>query len=1089
MNLQLIINMISSQAYNPVRFDNRPLKFKYMKRLIQILLFITSVTTANSQSTIKSDNHRSDYYSQSINSSPEEIKFEKIPSDQGLSHSYIRSMIQDSYGFMWFGTAEGLNRFDGFTFKSYKNIVNDKYSIPDNHVVKLFQDKEKTLWIGTKTGDIAKYDRDNDRFITVSNEETVPSTSTAGAFLEDKNGDLLIGFMRAGIKIFKKRENIFIEYFEPKSLYDSLFPLNSVGSMLFIDENRLLFGSGNEGLGLYNNVNKKLKKFVHDSLNDKSISSNAVTCIFKDSHNRIFIGTQNGLNIYNIDEHTFTSYKNNPADSKSISYNYVLSICEDKNNNIWIGTGKGGLNKFNNDGTFLNYKFDISDPSNIFNVDVTVYVDKSNVLWIGTRGGISKLDCERKKFHTLSKAISTPENSYDVTTSSIFIDSTGLIRIGVRFCGGLFNFRKDVNGFLKLEEYSYISKLISTSTITGIISDSNSNLWFTDFLGGHLVKYEKLKNNYVIYNFLTPKRATSLCLLNNHILISLEDWGILNFDIDKQEFKNPVSSYPALGKLPRDDINYLFLDKKNILWIASKSNGLFEYEFNTDILNNYRNNRENPNSISSNEVRVIKEDSKHSLWIATGAGGIDRFDQSKNIFTRYNFGDKLTSVIIGILEDNNGFLWFCSNDGLYKFDPVKQTARHYDTKDGTLSYNFGRGACSRDKEGMLYFGGSTGGLTYFNPNEIKDNPYIPNIVITDFQIFNQSVKPSPENPYLKKSITVTKEINLSYKESVFSFDFAALIFNNPSKNQYAYIMEGFDKDWVYCGTKRNATYTNLDPGDYTFRVKGSNNDGIWNEEGTSIKITISPPWYQTWWFKSCGAALIFMTAGYGFRKRINNLKREKLAQEEFSKKLINSQEEERKKIASVLHDSIAHDVLITKNTSELGLRIAGENEEVKEILNKISGQSSSTLDELRRVQFNLHPYEVEKLGLTKAIKSIIDRVSKSSEIEFTIEEDFIDKVFSEENEIHLYRIIQEAINNIIKHSSATKSEIKIIRNDDRITITISDNGKGFSKRYALRKNSMGLSGITERVKLLRGNLEIESESGIGTVLKISLPVD
>ncbi|MEO6694400.1 MAG: triple tyrosine motif-containing protein, partial [Ignavibacteria bacterium] len=372
------------------------------------------------------------------------------------------------------------------------------------------------------------------------------------------------------------------------------------------------------------------------------------------------------------------------------------------------------------------------------------------------------------------------------------------------------------------------------------------------------------------------------------------------------------------------------------------------------------------------------------------------------------------------------------------------------------------------------------GLTSFYPDSIPKNKNIPAIVLTDFRIFNKEVK-------LDTSITEKKVITISYKENFFSFDFASLDYTNSVKNQHAYMLEGVDQNWINVGNVRTANYTDIEPGEYIFRVKGSNNDGLWNEEGTSVKLTITPPWWQTWWFKSCGAILIFMTAGYGYKKRVSKLKKEKSAQEEFSKKLLNSQEEERKKIASVLHDSIAHDVLITKNSSEIGLRSAGENEEVKEILNKISEQSSSTLNELRRIQFNLHPYEVEKLGLTKAIKSIVDRSSKSTEIEFIIEEDFIDKIFSEENEIHLYRIIQEAVNNIIKHSSATDSSIKILRTDENLFITISDNGKGFVKSNALRKNSMGLSGISERVRLLGGTLEINSEGSGGTTLRIILP--
>jgi signal transduction histidine kinase len=432
------------------------------------------------------------------------------------------------------------------------------------------------------------------------------------------------------------------------------------------------------------------------------------------------------------------------------------------------------------------------------------------------------------------------------------------------------------------------------------------------------------------------------------------------------------------------------------------------------------------------------------------------------------------------MRDAKGNFWSSTDRGVTKFDPDKKTFTDFGLNDGLDRIEFGiKTRHYKAEDGEMFFCGD--GFNSFYPDSIPENNNIPVIALTSFRVFNNEIK-------LDTSITEKKVITISYKENFFSFDYASLDYTNPPKNQHAYILEGIDEDWNNIGNVRTANYTDIEPGEYTFRVKGSNNDGIWNEEGASVKLIITPPWWQTWWFKSCGAALILMTVGYGYKKRVNKLKKEKSAQEEFSKKLINSQEEERKKIASILHDSIAHNVLITKNSSEIGLRSSGENKEVKEILNKISEQSSSTLDELRRIQFNLHPYEVEKLGLTKAIKSIIDRVSKSTGIKFTIEEDFIDKIFSEENEINLYRVIQEAVNNIVKHSSATEAGVIINRTDENIFIMISDNGRGFSKSNALRKNSMGLSGISERVKLLGGNLEIESESGNGTVLRISLPV-
>ncbi|MEO8210507.1 MAG: triple tyrosine motif-containing protein, partial [bacterium] len=419
-----------------------------------------------------------------------------------------------------------------------------------------------------------------------------------------------------------------------------------------------------------------------------------------------------------------------------------------------------------------------------------------------------------------------------------------------------------------------------------------------------------------------------------------------------------------------------------------------------------------------------------------------------------------------------------------------KTFKNYDMSDGLSNLEFNEGAYFRHPDGTMYFGGNDG-ITYFHPDEIKDNPYIPNVVITDFEIFNQKVNGSFDNPFLKKNITYADEINLTFRESVFSFKFAALIFNNPQKNQYAYKMEGFDKDWTYCDTRRRTTYTNLSPGTYTFRVKGSNNDGVWNEEGTSIKINISPPYWKTWWFRGLGALGLITATGLGYRQRLETLKKESKAQEEFSRKLIEAQEIERKRIAHELHDGIAHDVLILKNKASMALKHKEHTEGLEKALEEISEQSSATIKEVRNIAYDLHPHQLDRLGFTKTIRSIINDVSKSTNIKFEFETDNVDEVLSKESEINLYRVVQESITNIIKHSMATEAALKVSRLEDSLLISITDNGLGFnvnSKELNEAKHGFGISGIMERIKFMKGEIKIESEINKGTTLRFKIPI-
>ena len=372
----------------------------------------------------------------------------------------------------------------------------------------------------------------------------------------------------------------------------------------------------------------------------------------------------------------------------------------------------------------------------------------------------------------------------------------------------------------------------------------------------------------------------------------------------------------------------------------------------------------------------------------------------------------------------------------------------------------------------------------FHPDSIKDNEHVPEIVLTEFMMFNKTLRPDDNSP-LKKNINVADKIELSYYDNSFSFEFAALDYRNPDRNQYAYMMEGFDKNWISSGNVRTVSYTNLDPGEYTFHVKGSNNDGVWNETGASVKIIITPPWWQTWWFRGCGIAVIIGLLGYTRQRKLSKIKNELHRQSEFTKQLINTQEAERKRIAGELHDTLGQDLLIIKNKALLGLKGPLKN---PELIADISEISSSSLQEVREISYNLHPYQLEQLGLTKAIESIIERASKSSSIKFRYELDNIDKLFDQETEINLFRMIQESINNILKHSEATEAVISVLKDSKEVSVNVKDNGKGFDVLMSKSKRGLGLMSLFERAKISGAKVDIDSRPGKGTLINISISI-
>jgi len=561
--------------------------------------------------------------------------------------------------------------------------------------------------------------------------------------------------------------------------------------------------------------------------------------------------------------------------------------------------------------------------------------------------------------------------------------------------------------------------------------------------------------------------------------------------------------------LSYDDVWVIFEDKIGRIWIGTFGGGLNLFSSsNEGSFYKWLSDPDAAQSLSNNNILSICEslsnkddsslepepDGKTVLWIGT-ANGLNKFSISNSIST--SKGDKieaeiehylLNKEINSITEDNNGHLWITTNNGLIEFDPLKGILNTYTISDGLQSNEFNPNSVFKTENGEIFIG-SINGLNVFHPDSIIHSNYSPPVVVTDFQVFNHPAPVGPES-LLKSSISTVKEIILPYDQNVFSFQFAALDYNIPEMNQYAYKMEGFDKDWIYSGTRRFVTYTNLDPGEYVFHVKGTNSDGVWNEKGIQLSVIINPPFWQTWWFRGIVFLFFIGAAAFIYKWRISNLEKEKKSQEEFSKRLIQSQEEERKRIASELHDSLGQNLLIIKNRAVLGLK-SEETEFEKKQLNEISANASSAIDEVRRIAYNLHPYQLERLGLTKAIRSIIENLETSTEINFKLEIDNIDNLLKPEEEINLYRIIQECINNIVKHSESREAVISIIKGDG-ITITVNDNGKGFSTESVIvtsdGRKGFGLKNLQERVKLLKGELIIDSSENKGTKIQINIPL-
>lgn len=1016
------------------------------------------------------------------------LKFERLSLDEGLSQSTVYSLIQDKKGFIWAGTEEGLNRFDGNHFKVYKNILGDEKSIANNLVKKIYQDNDGTLWIGTLDGFFMKYDNNSDNFTNFS-FDTIEHSSKAEltSIVEDSESNLWVGSYFRGLKIFDKSKNCFEDHLTQFGSINNHF--SSDICTIYNDPQGLLWiGTWDKGLFIFDPKNNLL--FHHEIISTLSPNHNnvCVRCIYQDRNLSTWIGTKEGLYLFDPNTKNVRKFTLNSSGSEMNSWQ-INSICEDKNKTVWIGTQKG-LIEFKNESMINVYQHDKHDMNSLSSDNIyTLFVDCTNVLWMGTSGGgINKLDCEFKKFYSLTKLIDENDEVPLKKILSFYIDSSHLWWVS-SYDKKLFvidNFKLH-----KFNEGNISDAELLTSMLTDIVEDKNSDIWFSFLANNFIIKYCREQNEFKKYILTDNSGVNTLKIYNNELLIATRENGIICFCLSNEKFKPFSENTEFLNKIKKGMVFSIFIDSEKLLWLGTVTEGLFQYDVKSQNYINYKFDKDDNNSISDNCILCINQDKEGNILVGTNKGGLNYLYKNEKRFKRITIDQGLSNNMIkGILEDERKNLWLSSNNGLSQIDINNFRIKNFYKNDGLQSNEFNDRTYFKDRDGTMYFGGING-ITYFKPEEIKDNPYIPNIVITDFQIFNESVISSPENFFLKTNITFAKEITLSHRESVFSFEFSALCFNNLQKNQYAYIMEGFDKDWIYCGTRRQATYTNLDPGIYTFRVKGSNNDGIWNEDGTSIKITITPPYWKTWWFKGLGALSFAAATGYSYKQRLNKMEKEKKDQEEFSRKLIGSQETERKRIALELHDTIAHDILISKNKALMALKHPNDNDRLKNSLTEISEMATLALNDVRSIAYNLHPHQLERLGFTKAIRSIVNDVIKATNINFTVEIDNVDEVISKESEINLFRIIQEAISNIIKHSGASEAHLSVKRLDDYIIAMIFDNGKGFNvsrKKSSETKEGIGLQGIAERAKFM-GDYRIESELNKGTTLRIRIPLN
>jgi signal transduction histidine kinase/ligand-binding sensor domain-containing protein len=848
-----------------------------------------------------------------LNAGTSNIKFGQLKVKDGLSQSWVTCICQDSYGFMWFGTGgNGVNKYDGYEFQVYKNNPRKEHSLTNNLINAIYEDSKRNLWVGTQLG-LNLYDREQDCFKGFPELQSVYVT---GFYETDRN-----------VLFVSTINNIYEINLDDHSVIRYCEEFGGCLQGIFADaivegaQGNLWQGSS-QGLYLLDTLNRAYTIFRHDAANPNSLGDDVITSMAKDTQGRIWMGTESGglslMQRYNdgSGQPEFINFMHNPSDKNSISDGSVLAMLDDGKGNLWIGIENGGLDILDlhelesGNIRFIHYKNDIDDETSIsYNSIYSLFRDDQETIWIGTYGGgLSYYNELLFKFdHYTYKNSRSGSISNNIV--NVIYKGSDYFWIGTEGGLNILNFRS--NTIDDFTHYGNTRLGIGKNAVWAILEDSRQNLWIGTWAGGLFV-YNKISGKVTRFRN-DPDDPQSISSDNvfgilegkdGYLWIATMNGGLDRYDYKTNTFKSYRVDFTNQNSISGDWVRTLLEDTYGELWISTSS-GISLFDRKAGEFINFTNDPDNLKSISYSSAIVLFEDSKRNIWLGTEAG-LNAFIREDTSFIHYQEVDGLPdNSVKGICEDDHGNLWLSTNKGISKFvdginKPEKPAFVNYSMDDGLLGDEFNRRASYKDENGFLYFGGIKG-LDVFHPDSLKKNTYEPPVVLTDFLLFNKPVAINAKDSPLKKHIGITDEIVLSHDQSVITLKFAALNYLFPEKNCYKYLLKGFDEQWNDVGTKREATYTNLDPGKYYFQVRGSNSDGVWNDKGVSLKITILPPWYRTI------AAIIFevllfigllMTIYY---IRVRGLRMQKFRLEN----LVNVRTQEIKNKNQILHNQAA----------------------------------------------------------------------------------------------------------------------------------------------------------------------------------------
>ncbi|MFC3559287.1 two-component regulator propeller domain-containing protein [Pedobacter jamesrossensis] len=1046
-----------------------------------------------------------------------EISFTHIGREQGLINNTTRTIFQDTRGFMWFGTSSGLNRYDGYRFYDYLKGKDKSKSLNSNTINKFFEDKKKRLWIATANG-LSLYQPDKDQFKTFTNSKIFGNSSAdfINDLQEDNSGNILLGTATGLVKFNPTNGQFFIN----KNRFQSTKKNVATAIICFYSysPDLLMIGTERSGLELFDT---KLNKYIsfgkkNDQLN--RLNGTKIVQICKDLQGNIWIATYGkGVFVFNPKLNTLKNFKLNKSPI-SLSGDDVLSVLCDHKGNVWIGIENGGLNLWQpKTESFIRYQNDLRKSSSLSQKTVIyVYEDRQDNIWVAAqKGGLNIYSPNSSIFKTYISETWEGALSYKDVKAFYELPS-GEILIGTDG-GGLNLWNRKADKFEHFRHNPDVNSSISSDYVISISRDKKGRIWIGTW-GGGLNQFDISTGKFIRYSVCqsNSKNLDANKIMSIHpdenglIWIATYGGGLNLFDPENGTFKRITASADGKTSFTAKMILTTYEDKERNLWFGAEDSGISYLEAD----------RSDFNILPVYDIHTLFNDSKNRLW--GGKTGLYLCEQKENKFIQFKTSTVIDHLKIhSIEEDNSGNLWISTLSGLFQYNPDTKFFKSYKKENGLQGLEFNLNSSLKTKSGDLIFGGTQGfNVLYAGKSKTKDFSYP--VYITDLQIFNKSIEANPKSKILKRNITYAKEIVLDYDQSVFSLDYAALNYATASSTQYAYFLEGFDKNWNNVGSQRKAIYTNLDPGRYKFYVKARTVDGFWNSMPTSIIIVIEPAFWMTWWFKTIvillTLAVIFSILYYRRKKELelfHNQKRVELQQLQLQF-FINISHEFRTPLSLILgtlEQILKQDIgsIFTRHYQTI-------NRNAYRLLNLIS-----ELMDFRKAETNVLKLKIMQANFGLFLEEInedFEELAIMNDIDFKISKPNLGNVYFDRQVVE--KIVLNLLNNAFKFTPKDGS-IRVtilesletfkpdykegyleILNDYKgksyLHLSISDTGVGISKnnlqhmfepyyRFSdhLAGTGIGLAFVKSLTFLHKGSIRVYSEHKKGTQIIISMP--